>query len=432
VAAIVRVWSRLKQLRLEQGFSSTPHVLLLVQEATDERADKRDMKADLLAELAETEALAAAEAEVAASAGEAAPGQFDRSSARAAITARLRRCRRPPGQPVVRPELHLTGVVTAPGACPPAERSRRARVAGTMLLVKVLINGREVTRTPAHALNDALEVTFDEMFSLQLSSLPRMVSLQLVDAAFTASFVHVGAHPAQRNERAAAGTLADCFLPLPGPTELAASVTPRISEFSCAELRYLGPKGPGGQECWQVAHGYISVKIGWGVGSNGVPLAPVTHHAGAPPPIQVTLPAPQESDPNDPRATTDPAVTSPLFPADRRFLAAADTAAAGGIFRLNSHAPSAIFHEATLLNPKRERLLLWRSQRIPEVWRRAIAACDSSLPPALLEIHSRLAANDLIPFVLFSFLIFALFPKPRFARNLLIIYTHPSSHPSTH
>jgi hypothetical protein len=105
-----------------------------------------------------------------------------KDATKADIVNRMRRCRRPPGHAVLVPELRQ-GPVTDTAACPAVERARRALVQEAGLYVRVLLNGKDVGRTPIRRLSDQFEVSFVEQYNVRIAHWPQSIAFQLWEAA---------------------------------------------------------------------------------------------------------------------------------------------------------------------------------------------------------------------------------------------------------
>lgn len=152
---ILQTWGRLGVVRSEQGFASTSESLTVFRREADAEADKAAFVRDVEEELEEARSLHDEEATAVhrlalearevmlarqrqrhGDGGEAQPedavvvpdkARFSRSKALAAIVDRLKRCRRPFGQPILMARLSHDTEITPADACPPHEVQRRAR-----------------------------------------------------------------------------------------------------------------------------------------------------------------------------------------------------------------------------------------------------------------------------------------------------------------
>ncbi|XP_018588642.1 coiled-coil and C2 domain-containing protein 2A isoform X1 [Scleropages formosus] len=180
------------------------------------------------------------------------------------------RIRRKPGEPILVPEVTLSGNITPNEQCPRGEFARREDVARRSLFVKVLYNDKEVSRTDRRPLGADFRVHFGQIFNLKIANWPESVRLQVFEASGSSSAL-----------------LAEVFVPLPESTVLTGSAPPQELEFSSSQRVTFNHEGvgsdvpfsfeaDGSNKLTLLTSGKLSCCVSWAVGENDIPLAPPT------------------------------------------------------------------------------------------------------------------------------------------------------------
>uniref|UniRef100_A0A8B9QI35 Coiled-coil and C2 domain containing 2A n=1 Tax=Apteryx owenii TaxID=8824 RepID=A0A8B9QI35_APTOW len=177
--------------------------------------------------------------------------------------------RRKPGEPVLIPELVLSGSITPSELCPRAEVLRREDVKKRSSFIKVLFNSKEVSRTVTRPISSDFRVHFGQIFNLQIFNWPESVKLQIYETVGISSTT----------------LLAEVFIPIPETTVLTGSTPVEEIEFSSNQRVMLDHEGvgsgvsfsfeaDGSNKMTLMTSGKVSSSVSWAVGEKGVPLIP--------------------------------------------------------------------------------------------------------------------------------------------------------------
>ncbi|XP_064626685.1 coiled-coil and C2 domain-containing protein 2A-like isoform X3 [Lineus longissimus] len=91
------------------------------------------------------------------------------------------RIRRRPGEPKLTPELSQSATVMPKNQCPRGEQARRESVDKCKLFVRVLFNDKEVSRTPSRNIGQEFQVTFAQIFNIQIVQWPESIKLEVYE-----------------------------------------------------------------------------------------------------------------------------------------------------------------------------------------------------------------------------------------------------------
>uniref|UniRef100_A0A8C5LMA0 Coiled-coil and C2 domain containing 2A n=1 Tax=Leptobrachium leishanense TaxID=445787 RepID=A0A8C5LMA0_9ANUR len=309
--SIIKIWKEVKSLREFQRFTNTPTKLYLRKEAVNKRSDEEEYEAEIQAEIQELmeesteeyernmmqyksdlqhwkawrraqkkkkkteggDADLEAEAEPGYSGEEPTkpfpPRMMDRQEVEQQVRHKAATIRRRPGEPILIPELSLSGTITPNDTCPRAEVQRREDVHKHSLCIKVLFNNKEVSRTVTNRLGSDFRVHLGQIFNLQIFNWPESIKLQIFE-----SVGHSGAI-----------LLAEVFIPIPETTVLTGKAPVEEVEFSSIQRVMYDHEGvgsdvpfsfeaDGSKKMSLMTSGKVSYCVSWGVGENGVPLVP--------------------------------------------------------------------------------------------------------------------------------------------------------------
>ncbi|XP_062991570.1 coiled-coil and C2 domain-containing protein 2A isoform X1 [Elgaria multicarinata webbii] len=311
--ALIKVWKEIKSLRDFQRFTNTPLKLYLRKEEVDQRLDEEEYEGDIQAEIAElldenieeyekkmeeyktqlqewkswkkaqkirrkkkkktSQNPEDEETEDSENVEEPVkpmpPPGVDRLQVELQVRERAGRIRRKPGEPVLIPELSLTGSITPNELCPRAEISRREDVKKRSLFVKVLFNSKEVSRTVSRQISSDFRIHFGQIFNLQIFNWPESLKLQLYETVGLGS----------------ANLLMEVFIPIPETTVLTGRAPIEEIEFSSDQRVVLDHEGvgsgvpfsfetDGSNKMILMTSGKVSCSVSWAVGENGIPLIP--------------------------------------------------------------------------------------------------------------------------------------------------------------
>ncbi|XP_009294855.2 coiled-coil and C2 domain-containing protein 2A isoform X7 [Danio rerio] len=316
---IIRLWKELKALRDFQRFTNTPYKLFIRREKVERLQDEQEFESDIMAEVSELQAETEEEyqrkmneyrrlheewkswkrkqkalkkkqkkkrqeeeEEDEVSEGELGeepekpnpPEKPDTSILEEQVREKAARIRRNPGEPVLIPELTVSGSITANEQCPRAEFARREDVAKRSLFVKVLYNDKEVSRTDSRTLNMDFRVHFGQIFNLKIVNWPESIKLQV--------FESVGSSSTQ---------LTEVCVPVPESSVLTGSAPSEEMEFSSNQRVTFNHEGVGSGVPFSfeadgtnpqtlLTSGKLSCCVSWAVGEDDVPLAPPSAQPG--------------------------------------------------------------------------------------------------------------------------------------------------------
>ncbi|XP_053314268.1 coiled-coil and C2 domain-containing protein 2A [Spea bombifrons] len=306
--SIIKTWREIKSLRDFQKFTNTPVKLYLRKEEVNREADEQAYKAEIQAEIRELmeeyteeyeknltqykhdlqqwkawrraqkrkkkkESTEEDETELVYS-GEGPskpvpPVMMDIQDVEQHVRDKAARIRRKPGEPILVPELSLSGTVTPNEMCPRVEVLRREDTQKRSLFVKIMFNNKEVSRTASNSLGSDFRVHLGQIFNLQIFNWPESIKLEVFETA------------------GLSGTtlLADVFIPIPETSVLTGKAPVEEVEFSSNQRVMFNHEGVGSDVPFSfeadgsnkmsfMTSGKLSYCVSWGVGDNGVPLVP--------------------------------------------------------------------------------------------------------------------------------------------------------------
>ncbi|XP_038254400.1 coiled-coil and C2 domain-containing protein 2A isoform X6 [Dermochelys coriacea] len=311
---IIKVWKEMKSLRDFQKFTNTPMKLYLRKEEVDQRSDKKIYEAEIQAEINELleecmeeygkkieeyktelqewkswkkakktkkkkkikqsqdqEEEEAEESEYGEEPVKPIPPKLaDRLEVEQQVREKAINIRRKPGEPVLIPELSLTGSITPNDLCPRAEVLRREDVKKRSVFLKILFNTKEVSRTVTRQISSDFRVHFGQIFNLKIFNWPESLKLQIYETMGLSS----------------TNLLAEMFIPVPETTVHTDRARTEEIEFSSNQRVMLDHEGvgsgvpfsfeaDGSNKITLMTSGKVSNSVSWAVGENGVPLIPL-------------------------------------------------------------------------------------------------------------------------------------------------------------
>uniref|UniRef100_A0A3B3TX68 Coiled-coil and C2 domain containing 2A n=1 Tax=Poecilia latipinna TaxID=48699 RepID=A0A3B3TX68_9TELE len=138
------------------------------------------------------------------------------------------------------------------------------------LFIKILYNYKEVSRTDSRSLSTDFRVHFGQIFNLKVLNCPHSINLQV--------FEEIGS---------SYSLLAQVFVPVPDPSVVTGRAPIEEIEFSSNQHVMFDHEGVGSGTCFffnkltLLTSGKLSCCVSWGVGEEGVPLAPpLSQHPG--------------------------------------------------------------------------------------------------------------------------------------------------------
>jgi len=213
VPDIIDKWNELKSARRRQRFTSTRHLLRVVEEKEDKNTDLRAYERDLADELEERREVYAQRQERMQRAyreklaqeihrmesdpavdpmevhkidPDALPAHlmipFDEANTHDEIVRRLRECRRAPGRPTRIPIYSTDGDRNSDDQVTREELDRRVRVRQCRYVITTIVNGRAAHCTEPIALDDDFTLSTEHLTKLYLHEVPRDIVLQVAEA----------------------------------------------------------------------------------------------------------------------------------------------------------------------------------------------------------------------------------------------------------
>ncbi|XP_039507253.1 coiled-coil and C2 domain-containing protein 2A isoform X1 [Pimephales promelas] len=318
--SIIRVWKELKALRDFQRFTNTPFKLFVRREKVEREQDEQEYENDIMAEVEELQAETEEDYQKKMSEyrrlheewkswkrkqkvlkkkqkkkrqqeeeeedeeseeelGEEPekpdpPEKPDTGSLEEQVREKAARIRRKPGEPVLIPELTVSGPITPNEQCPRAEFARREDVSKRALFIKVLYNDKEVSRTDSRALNMDFRVHFGQIFNLKIVNWPESIKLQVFEGVGSSSAL-----------------LVEVCVPVPESSVLTGSAPSEEMEFSSNQRVTFNHEGVGSGVPFSfeadgtstqtlLTSGKLSCCVSWAVGEDDVPLAPPSSQPG--------------------------------------------------------------------------------------------------------------------------------------------------------
>ncbi|CAH2299842.1 coiled-coil and C2 domain-containing 2A isoform X1 [Pelobates cultripes] len=307
--SILKAWKEIKSLREFQRFTNTPVKLYLRKEEVKRKVDEEEYEAEIQAEIHELMEEYTEEYEKSmtqyknnlqqwkawrraqkkkkkkesdeqedeadpAYLGEepvkpSPPIMTDTQEVEQLVRDKAANIRRKPGEPILIPELSLSGTITPNDMCPRAEVQRREDVQKHSMFVKILFNNKEVSRTVTNRLGSDFRVHLGQIFNLQIFNWPESIKLQIFESGGLSSTT----------------LLAEVFIPIPETTVLTGKAPVEEVEFSSNQRVMFNHEGVGSDVPFSfesdgsnkmslMTSGKVSYCVSWAVGENGVPLVP--------------------------------------------------------------------------------------------------------------------------------------------------------------
>ncbi|KAG8591451.1 hypothetical protein GDO81_000189 [Engystomops pustulosus] len=309
--SLIKVWKEIKSLRDFQKFTNTPVKLYLRKEEVNRKADEEAYEAEIQDEINELREEHSEEYEKSLKEyknhlqqwkawkraqklktkkkkegvedeneadgeylGEEPtkpfpPAPVDRQEVELQVRDKAANIRRRPGEPILHPELSLSGAITPNNMCPRVEVLRREDLQKHSLFIKILFNNKEVSRTVTNRLGSDFRIHFGQIFNLQIYNWPESIKLQIYETVG-----HGGS-----------SLLAEVFVPIPETTVLTGRAPVEEIEFSSNQRVMYDHEGVGSDVPFSfeadgsnklalMTSGKVACCVSWAVGENGVPLVP--------------------------------------------------------------------------------------------------------------------------------------------------------------
>uniref|UniRef100_H2LIP8 C2 domain-containing protein n=1 Tax=Oryzias latipes TaxID=8090 RepID=H2LIP8_ORYLA len=317
---IIKVWNEIKALREFQKFTSTPYKLFLRRENVDRASDQQIYEEEILAEVMELEvekeqdyqrSLAEyrkeleewklwrrkkkakgkkkekrkeqddpTEEEDEEQQGSKLEGPSedlpnpqpperpDFDAIEQQVREKAAKIRRKPGEAILIPVLSASGNITDSELCPRVEISRRQGVLRHSLFIKILYNGKIVSRTESRPLGTDFRVYFGQIFNLKIKNCPQSINLEVFE-----------------DTGSSCSLLAQVYVPVPEPSVVTSGTPLEDFEFSSDQRVMFDHEGvgsdvplsfeaDGSNKVILLTSGMLTCCVSWGIGDNGVPLAP--------------------------------------------------------------------------------------------------------------------------------------------------------------
>jgi hypothetical protein len=250
VKKMIAIWNQLKELREQQGYTSTGAQLVVKKTPADQQADMDLLQSQLESELREmkddhdtlfAEQLDQYRKQLRAQGSNNNQEDnllempqytpFDEDAAKIALLERYKQTKRKPGSSILTPVFSKRTIteVTPTATCDPQEQARRLNIERTQIYLKLLVNNKFVTKTKVKHPNIDFTVEFGEMFTLQLVKWPDNLKLQvvsiLVRITYILTLILIITQPANTFSMVSKEMiLAELFLRLPGNIQLPANI----------------------------------------------------------------------------------------------------------------------------------------------------------------------------------------------------------------
>ncbi|RUS72243.1 hypothetical protein EGW08_019997 [Elysia chlorotica] len=197
------------------------------------------------------------------------PEALDERTLKDQIKAKFMAQKRRPGEPKLFPELSNSATVTPSSQCTRSEQQRRDDVSKVKLYVKILFNGKEVSRTGPRPLSQDFNVNFGEIYNLKIVEWPESIKFEIYETAGFGS----------------GRLLAELFAPIPESSVTSQSVALENVEFSSYEKIQFSHDGVGSGVAFKfeghvpdlvtlMTSGVLNSSVAWAVGEDGLPLVP--------------------------------------------------------------------------------------------------------------------------------------------------------------
>eukprot|EP00039_Didymoeca_costata_P013217 m.197200 g.197200 ORF g.197200 m.197200 type:complete len:1490 (+) comp15709_c0_seq4:147-4616(+) len=266
---ILQTWNDIKQLRATTNMTRTPVSLVMYKKNTNKSEEEMARKQDIRDAVAEEEELYNLELQkkkkryLNTRAALVLQGQvkdddmddmppallvpFD---TRAAKRREKKFQRRPPGYPILIPELKEIQV-TENELCTPVEVRRRELVHKTLISYRVFVNDKHVHQSKAVSLNDTFAAEFHEPYRISMQQRPRSIRIDICQMQ--------GGGITKRPV-----VLAGIHIPLPSNV-LEANTAVETWEFSSNQTMILPAEF---ENTTNVLNGTLDLQCGWGKGSD--------------------------------------------------------------------------------------------------------------------------------------------------------------------
>ncbi|KAJ7389194.1 Coiled-coil and C2 domain-containing protein 2A, partial [Desmophyllum pertusum] len=199
------------------------------------------------------------------------PPQFDEVAEYEKLKENAQLKRRAPGEPILIPELLMTANVTPIDQVTRPEKQRRTEMQNWSAFIKVLFNGKEVSRTIVKRLSADFTVHFGEIHNIQIVQWPENIRLQLMESGIQNKLV------------------AELYVPIPEPSHMSGRVELESFEFSSDHQVFYKHEGVGSGQpldfasnnaaepqppIYLLTSGTILASVSWAVGNDGKAMAP--------------------------------------------------------------------------------------------------------------------------------------------------------------
>ncbi|KAL4236189.1 Coiled-coil and C2 domain-containing protein 2A [Mactra antiquata] len=198
------------------------------------------------------------------------PASFDEITVREQVKTKAMESRRRPGEPKLDLELSNTTTITPTTSCPSGEQKRRDDVSKCKVFVKILFNGKEVSRTNSKPLSQEFKVLYGQIYNLKIMQWPESISFQVYETSGLSSHL-----------------MAELCAPIPDTSVTSLSVQQEDLEFSSDHRVSHSHEGVGsglpftfgktGQELITLmTTGTLTFSVAWAVNEEGQALVPPT------------------------------------------------------------------------------------------------------------------------------------------------------------
>lgn len=309
--SILKCWREIKELRDAQGYANTQLKLKVIRQETAKQEEETLFEQEMLEELEERREefeaeyqnkLAEYEEELRGWKKEAKrrkrerqegqdssltserdgsdeglpprptrPPKFDEIEEYENLKENARQNKRAPGEPILIPELTMTTSVSPIDQVTRPEKLRRSEMQNWSAFIKVLFNGKEVSRTVVKRLASDFSIHFGEIHNIRIVQWPETIKLQVMESGMQNKLI------------------AELYLPVPEPSHVTGRVALEAFEFSSDQEVFYKHEGVGSGQpldfgtnnevdsqppIYLLTSGTILANVSWAVGNDGMAMAP--------------------------------------------------------------------------------------------------------------------------------------------------------------
>lgn len=199
------------------------------------------------------------------------PPKFDETTEYENLKENAKLNRRAPGEPILLPELSMTTNVAPVDQVTRPEKLRRTEMQNWSAFIRVLFNGKEVSRTVVKRLSSDFTIHFGEIHNIRIVQWPENIKLQIMESGIQNKLV------------------AELYLPIPEPSHVSGRIELESFDFSSDQQVFYKHDGVGSGQpldfasnnaaepqppIYLLTSGTILASASWAVGNDGNAMAP--------------------------------------------------------------------------------------------------------------------------------------------------------------